>query len=60
MNCVHLKYAGGRQALCSVENIDVLSRYGEGAESVWLEPSPAEKLATEAIETEGTHPGNCP
>ena len=29
-DCVHLKYAGGDKLFVPVENIDVLSRYGEG------------------------------
>ena len=36
-DCVHLKYAGGDKLYVPVENIDVLSRYGEGGDSVVLD-----------------------
>ncbi|WP_461456066.1 transcription-repair coupling factor [Parasphingorhabdus sp.] len=36
-DCVSLKYAGGDKLFVPVENIDVLSRYGEGGETVVLD-----------------------
>lgn len=36
-DCVHLKYAGGDKLFVPVENIDVLSRYGEGGDAVILD-----------------------
>lgn len=36
-DCVALKYAGGDKLFVPVENIDVLSRYGEGGDSVVLD-----------------------
>ncbi len=36
-DCVHLRYAGGDKLFVPVENIDVLSRYGDGGESVVLD-----------------------
>ncbi len=36
-DCVHLKYAGGDKLYVPVENIDVLSRYGEGGDHVVLD-----------------------
>ncbi|QJB68167.1 transcription-repair coupling factor [Parasphingorhabdus halotolerans] len=36
-DCVHLKYAGGDKLYVPVENIDVLSRYGDGGDSVVLD-----------------------
>lgn len=36
-DCVSLKYAGGDKLFVPVENIDVLSRYGEGGEAVVLD-----------------------
>lgn len=36
-DCVALKYAGGDKLFVPVENIDVLSRYGEGGETVVLD-----------------------
>ncbi|GAA0481587.1 transcription-repair coupling factor [Parasphingorhabdus litoris] len=36
-DCVALKYAGGDKLFVPVENIDVLSRYGEGGDAVVLD-----------------------
>ncbi|MEW4466744.1 transcription-repair coupling factor [Parasphingorhabdus sp. JC815] len=36
-DCVSLKYAGGDKLFVPVENIDVLSRYGEGGDTVVLD-----------------------
>ena len=36
-DCVSLKYAGGDKLFVPVENIDVLSRYGEGGDAVVLD-----------------------
>ncbi len=36
-DCVSLKYAGGDKLFVPVENIDVLSRYGEGSDTVVLD-----------------------